>query len=192
MSGGLSFHETMTGPVALGAQDPDEGTNSPNASPLSIQCHIMIDDLDRFVADPEHVGAIQGSIEYGPFGGELPVKGGIFNLFKKEDAQRVMEYRLPFEQDGKRYLLAGRKHVRDEHGVDVWKDTTTLYTRVHEGPDESGPVAAAGVLTIGVEALARMTGSMRPTGGGGIESLAKFGRFFMGELWETYGKTKLS
>ena len=191
MSGGLGFHETMSGPVALGVEAPAEGASSPQAAPLTINCHIAIDDIDRFVDDADHTGAIAGSVEYVAFGGELPVRDGVFNLFKREDGQRVMEYRLPFEFDGRLYLLAGRKHVRDEPGFDVWKDTTTLYTRVHEGSDESGSVAAAGVLTIGVEALARMTASMRPTEGGSIDSLVKFGRLFMGELWETYGKSKL-
>jgi len=191
MSGGLRFHETMTGPVAVGVDDPAEGASNPQAAPLSIDCRIAIDDIDRFVDDADHTGAIEGSVEYVAFGGELAVTDGIFNLFKKKNGQRVMKYQLPFEYGERPYLLAGRKHVRDEPGFDVWKDTTTLYTRVHESSDESGPVAAAGVLTIGVEALARMTASMRPTEGGGFDSLVKFGRLFMGELWETYGKTKL-
>jgi len=191
VSGGLTFHETMTGPVALGATDPAAGASDLQAAPLSINCHIAIDDIDRFLDEADHTGTIEGSLEYAAFGGELGVTNGIFNLFKKEDGQRVMEYRLPFAYDGRPHFLVGRKHVRDEPGFDVWKDTTTLYTLVHEGSDESGPVAAAGVLTIGVEALARMTASMRPSEGGGIDSLVKFGRLFMGELWETYGKTKL-
>ena len=192
MSGGLRFDETMIGPVALGREDPERAAQSSNALELAIHCHIAIDDVDRFLDDADHTGGIEGSIDYSPFGGELPVVDGIFNLFKKEQGQRVMEYRLPFARDGRPHLLAGRKYVHDDRGLDVWKDTTTLYTRIHDSAEEDGPVIAAGVLAIGVEALGRMVASMRPTGGGGVESLAKFGGLFMGELWQTYAKPKLS
>jgi hypothetical protein len=189
--GGVTFSETMAGPVALGATDPEDGAARADAARLAIHCNIRIDDLDRFVDDPQHAGSIDGSVEYAPFGAELPAKG-IFNLFNPGDepGEKYMEYRLAFEHDGRPYYLAGRKHVHDDPGFDMWKDTTTLYTVVHEGADESGPVAAAGVLSLGVEALAKMMSTMRPTDGG-LGSLAKFGRFFLGSLWETYGADKL-
>ena len=191
MSGGLSFHETMTGPVALGAQDPAEGASNPQAAPLSINCHISIDDIDRFVADREHTGSITGSVEYEPFGGTLPVTRGIFNLFSPGGPnERLMQYRLAFEHDGKPYFLDGAKHVHDDPGFDVWKDTTTLHTVLHEGSDESGPVAGAGILSLGAEALTRMMTTMRPVGGG-VEPLVKFGKVFLGSLWESYGKDKI-
>jgi hypothetical protein len=188
---GLTFKETMSGPVALGASDPEAGAADPNASTLTIHCEISIDDIDRFVADREHTGSITGSVEYEPFGGTLPVSSGIFNLFSPGGPnERLMQYRLAFEHDGRPYFLDGRKHVHDDPGFDVWKDTTTLHTVLHEGSDESGPVAGAGILSLGVEALARMMSTMRPTGGG-IEPLVKFGKVFLGSLWETYGADKI-
>lgn len=193
MSAGLTFSETMHGPVALGASDPEQGAQSVDAADLAVHCKIEIDDIDRFVSDPEHTGSIEGTVAYGPFGGELPVARGIFNLFSPGDraGEKIMEYRLAFEHDGRPYFLAGRKHVHDDPGFDIWKDTTTLYTVVHEGADESGPVAAAGVLGLGVEALTKMMSTMRPTGDGGIGPLAKFGKLFLGSLWETYGADKI-
>jgi len=188
---GLTFRETMSGPVALGATDPEAGAADPNASTLAIHCEISIDDIDRFVADREHTGSITGSVEYEPFGGTLPVTKGIFNLFSPGGPnERLMQYRLAFEHDGKPYFLDGAKHVHDDPGFDVWKDTTTLQTVLHEGTDESGPVAGAGILSLGVEALTRMMTTMRPTGGG-IEPLVKFGKVFLGSLWESYGKDKV-
>jgi len=188
---GLTFRETMSGPVALGATDPEAGAADPNASTLAIHCEISIDDIDRFVADREHTGSITGSVEYEPFGGTLPVTKGIFNLFSPGGPnERLMQYRLAFEHDGKPYFLDGAKHVHDDPGFDVWKDTTTLQTVLHEGTDESGPVAGAGILSLGVEALTRMMTTMRPTGGG-IEPLVKVGTVFLGSLWESYGKDKV-
>jgi hypothetical protein len=191
MSGGLTFSETMHGPVALGAADPEGGAAAANAADLAVHCDIAIDDVDRFAADPEHTGAITGSVDYEPFGGELPVTRGIFNLFAPgAPGEKVMEYRLAFVHDGSPYFLAGRKHVHDDPGFDVWKDTTTLYTVVHEGDDESDPVAAAGLLSLDAEALTRMLATMR-SHGGELEPVIAFGKLFLGSLWETYGADKV-
>jgi hypothetical protein len=188
---GLTFRETMSGPVALGASDPQVGAADPNAKNVAIHCKISIEDIDRFVADREHTGSISGSVESELFGGELPVTRGIFNLFSPGGPnERLMQYRLAFEHDGKPYFLDGAKHVQDDPGFDVWTDTTTLHTVLHEGSDTSGPVAGAGILSLGVEALARMMSTMRPVDGG-IEPLVKFGKVFLGSLWEQYGKDKI-
>ena len=101
-----------------------------------------------------------------------------------------MQYRLAFEHDGKPYFLDGAKHVHDDPGFDVWKDTTTLHTVLHDGSDASGPVVGAGILSLGIEALARMMSTMRPVGGG-VEPLVVFGKVFLGSLWEGYGKDKI-
>jgi hypothetical protein len=188
---GLTFRETMSGPVALGASDPAAGAADATAKNLAIHCEISIDDIDRFVADQEHTGSITGSVEYEAFGGTLPVSKGIFNLFAPGGPnERLMQYRLAFEHDGKPYFLDGAKHVHDDPGFDVWKDTTTLLTVLHEGADASGAVVGAGILSLGVEALTRMMTTMRPVGGG-IEPLVKFGKVFLGSLWESYGKDKV-
>ena len=188
---GLTFRETMSGPVALGATEPEAGAADPNAETVAIHCEISIDDIDRFVADREHTGSITGSVESELFGGEEPVSRGIFNLFSPGgENERLMQYRLAFEHDGKPYFLDGAKHVHDDRGFDVWKDTTTLHTVLREGSDASGPVAGAGILSLGAGALARMMSTMRPVDGG-IEPLAKFGKVFLGSLWEQYGKDKI-
>jgi cholesterol oxidase len=190
MSGGLSFSETMAGPVTLGVADPQTGANADAAAELAIHCNITIDDVDRFLADPQHTGAIDGSVDYAPYGSGLPVSRGIFNLFSPGDpGEKLMEYRLAFEHEGEARFLVGRKHVHDDPGFDLWKDTTTLYTVVYEGENESGDVAGAGILSLGVEALARMVATMRPRDDG-VEPLVKFGRLFLGALWDTYGATK--
>ena len=188
---GLTFHETMSGLVALGETDPEAGAASSAAAELAIHCEITIDDIDRFVDDPEHTGSMAGTVDYAPFGGGIPVTYGIFNLFSPGGpGEKIIECRLGFDHSGTAYYLVGKKHVHDDPGFDVWKDTTTLLTVVHEGSDESGPVVGAGVLSLGVAALARMMSTMRPHDGG-LEPMAKFGRVFLGSLWEAYGADKL-
>jgi cholesterol oxidase len=191
MSGGLTFRETMAGPLSLTASDPATGAAAADAVELAIHCTIEIDDVDTFVADPQHTGSLAGTIDYGPFGGELTAMSGTFNLFSPGGpGERIMEYRLAFTHDGTSYLLDGKKHAHDDPGFDVWKDTTTLYTVLHEG-DENGAIVGAGVLSLGVEALTKMMATMRPTGDGHIEPLVQFGKLFLGALWETYGADKI-
>jgi hypothetical protein len=103
-----------------------------------------------------------------------------------------MVYELGFQHGGRPYYLAGRKEVRnDRRGTDLWNDTTTLLTRLHEGSDATGPVVGAGVLRLGVADLARLTSTLHVVNAKGpgdhARALGAFGRFFMGSLWETYG-----
>ena len=105
-------------------------------------------------------------------------------------AEKLLE--LAFEHEGKSYYLAGHKEVRDAAPTELWKATTTLYTRLHEGTDKEAPVVAAGVLSLGVKQLMALVSTMRVTNAGShareIETMMKFGRFFMGDLWDTYVK----
>jgi hypothetical protein len=80
--------------------------------------------------------------------------------------------------------------VRDDPGFDLWRDTTTLFTRLHDGSDTTAPILASGVLTLGMAELLRLVASMEVTNarslGEKAVTLARFGRFFMGELWDSY------
>jgi hypothetical protein len=102
-----------------------------------------------------------------------------------------MVYELGFQHDGKRYYLAGRKEVRDDAGVDLLSDTTTLFTRLHEGDDATGPVVGAGVLHLDMGDFARLMSTIRPVGarsaGEGAGAVLTFSRFFAGQLMDTYG-----
>ena len=64
----------------------------------------------------------------------------MFNLFvDTEPGVKHMLYRLWFRDGvGHPLTLTGFKLVRDDAGFDVWKDTTTLFTRVLRGHVEEG------------------------------------------------------
>jgi hypothetical protein len=190
MSAGLTFNETMAGPFALGASDPDAGAAAETR--LTMHATVEIDDMDRFIDDPQHLGRLSGRVNFGPFGDEIRAETGLFNLFSPSESPmlKLMRYELAFDHASESYYLAGQKHVHDQPGFDIWKDTTTLFTRLHQGTDQSGPVVGAGILTLGVADLARLVSSMRVLGQPheAPEVLAKFGRFFMGELWDTYAR----
>lgn len=191
---GLRFDETMAGAVMRGESDYREGEMKGRMAGeiLAMHATVTIDDMQAFIADPAHEGRLSGSIDYPPFGTAIPCDGGRFNLFSPSDDPRMklMVYELGFSHEGRAYYLAGRKEVRDDPGFDLWSDTTTLFTRLHEGSDSSGRVVAAGVLTLGVTDLARLVASMQVLGSDGLgdkaETLSRFGRFFMGQLWDSY------
>ncbi|HEX5787787.1 MAG TPA: hypothetical protein VFY03_06380, partial [Woeseiaceae bacterium] len=193
---GISFRETMDGWFALGETDPEAGAKQGKAAGTELAMHasINIRDLDAFIANPGHQGEIIGIVDFPPLGTGIPATHGVFNLFSPagEPDTKYMVYELGFEHGGEDYYLAGRKVVRDDPGLDMLKDTTTLFTVLHRGTDKSGEIVGAGVLTLGIEQLARLVPTMKATNAASTadaaKTLYKFGRFFLGELWSTYGR----
>jgi hypothetical protein len=186
----LTFRETMSGPLALNETDPTAGAGKGRHTPFTFHATISVDDMEAFVRDPQHAARLVAHVSYPPFGDNLPVKRGSFNLFKSGDAPntRLMTYGMAFEHQGREYYLAGTKTIRDDKGLDLWHDTTRLYCRLHEGSDERGPVVGAGVLKLGVGDLLKLVSSMRSSreGTAGLQAVAGFGRFFLGTLWDVY------
>jgi hypothetical protein len=130
-----------------------------------------------------------GYVESDALGGRLPVEHGTFNLFvDTEPGVKRMLYRLFFRDGaGHPLTLSGHKLVKDDAGFDVWKDTTTLFTRVvrgHVGEAEepSAELVASGVLRIRVRDFARQLTTFR----GGVGAMLKFGVIFVGQLAEAY------
>jgi predicted acylesterase/phospholipase RssA len=193
---GIAFRETMTGGFSLGQTDPAEGQRQGKDAGTSLALHaaVEIPDVKRFREEPAHAGRLTGHIDFRPFGGQIPGKNGVFNLFSPSDQPKLklMVYELGFEHDGRDYYLAGRKEVRDDPGFDLWEDTTTLYTRLHEGRDQSDPVVGAGILTLGPADLLKLVSTMRVTNAKDlkekVETLGDFTRFFLGELADSYVK----
>ena len=191
---GITFRETMAGGFSLGETDPRTGEQKGKAAGHIMAMHatITIQDLDRFISDPGHTGGINGSIDFPPFGENIPAKAGVFNLFSPagDAGMKLMVYELAFEHGGKNYYLAGHKEVKDDPGLDLWKDTTTLFATLHYGDDKSGPVAGAGILSLGPLALAKMVTTMHSTNTSstieGMRVVGRFGKFFLGELWDSY------
>jgi cholesterol oxidase len=101
-----------------------------------------------------------------------------------------MLYRLFFRDGaGHPLTLSGYKLIEDNAGFDVWRDTTTLFTRVLRGHvDEAGEtgaeVVASGVLRIRARDFARQLTTFR----GSLGGLLRFLIIFLGQLAEAYLK----
>jgi len=191
---GISFRETMAGFFALGETDPETGAAKGRANGTRLAMHATIDinDIRGFVSDPQHRGGITGHIDFAPFGQNIPASGGVFQLFAtgNEPKLKWMVYELGFQHQGKRYYLAGKKAVRSRSVLRMFSDTTTLFTRLHEGSDVSGPVVGAGVLTLGVTDLLKLLSTFHSINaesfGGRLSAGGAFAGFFTRELWNSY------
>lgn len=191
----IFFRETMSGGLSLGTTDPRRGAALGRRTPFTFHATILVDDLDAFLEDPEHTARLLARASYAPFGKELLVERGCFNLFRPADAPgtRLMTYGLPFVSGARAYYLSGIKVVHDDQGWDLWRDTTRLSCRLHEGEDERGPVVGAGVLSLGLRdvlALMATLGSCLPEPEG-LKARLRFGEFFLGSLWRLYAPRRL-
>jgi cholesterol oxidase len=187
---GVQFTETMRGFASTSAVDDyTAGFEQGKAddSPLEFTVTVTADDVDRLVEEPEHEARLEGTVTAPALSATpMKVESGRFNLLTRDAdhaGARQMLYAMPLvTDDGRRFHLEGFKQIHDDKGLDLWKDTTTLYVTVHEG-GEDGPVAAKGIVTIHVADFAKQMTTMR----GGLGALATFSRMFAGSLNESFG-----
>jgi uncharacterized protein (DUF362 family) len=159
---GLRFRETMAGRVALGETDARAG--AARGSPLRFDVEIAIDSLGAFLRSADHRAALTGTVSWDGAGEGLPIRDGVFQLFHVDaSGMRRMSYAFRFSgADGTTWMLRGHKELRDDRGVDVAADLTTLFTTLHRA-DEEAP-RAAGVLRFDLARVPALLGSLRATG----------------------------
>jgi len=194
---GIQFKETMAGGFCLGTHDPKQGNSRGKHKGFELAMHaqVDIDDIQSFVDEPNHQGRLCGSIDFTPMGAGMVAHSGVFNLFYPDSQpdMKLMVYELGFKHQGQEYYLAGKKEVRDDPGFDLWSDTTTLLTQLHQGIDKKAPVVGAGILSLGVKDLVKLVSTVTVLNAQSskdkVATVAKFGQFFMGELWDIYGIT---
>ena len=199
----VRFTEEMKGHVSFGEPDYERGAREGReaGTRLMFRLTIEVEDLDRFAADARRTAGVGGWVGCEALGGRLPVEGGAFNLLVDEagTGRKRMLYRLFFRDGvGHPLTLAGTKVVGAGPGTRVWRDTTTLYTRVSRGHveegDEPAETVASGILRLGLPGFLRQLTTFRATGGSSAARASAVGRFdalFLGGLWQVYGDRAL-
>jgi cholesterol oxidase len=200
-SASVEFTEEMKGYVAFGTDgDYDAGFRKGRRTKTDLMFHLTItaEDLDSFIADPAHEAVARGFVRCPQLGGELEVANGVFNLFvdqEGDERRKRMFYRLPFADSQAHPLtLVGHKVIEDDPGLDMWTDTTTLFTRILSGhvvtdaAQENAYVVATGILHIHPLDFARQLTTFRVHPAARVDALARFGALFAGDLWDVYAR----
>lgn len=201
----LQFTEDMKGYVGLGEADFQRGFDLGRDRKTFLHCHltIKVDGVNRFITNPDHEARVEGTVFCEELGGERPIEDGVFNLFvnEKDYTEKRMLYRLHFRDGaGNPLTLSGFKEIRDDPGLDVWSDTSTLYTRIYRGTvtaeQEAGAeVVAAGIIRIAMFDFLKQLTTFRveaPTLADRTAALGRFGAMFLGKLWDVYAREVVS
>lgn len=194
----VRFTEQMKGFASFGETDFARGYADGRAGDMDLMFHLTIelDDIAEFAADPRHQAHARGWVQSHPLGGRREVERGIFNLLVETPDPEVhhMLYRLWFHDGaGHPLTLSGFKIIRPGSLLDLWPDTSTLYTRVLQGhvdDDEGAPVVSSGILRILRRDFMRQLTTFRSGGSTPRDraaALARFNLLFAGELWGIYG-----
>jgi len=180
---GLSFTERMRGTVTMG------GIRSACGFTLTA----VVEDLDRFLDDDQRRARLAGTVE-APALSEAPLTAhGVLELLVVDPVDpgiRRMTYRMVLTSTtGATFGFHGEKTVRDDRGIDVWADTTTLSITLHDGT-ESGPVLGTGVLRIHPADFAIQVRTVRAIGASTPQQrlavLSQFNSYFTRSLAEIY------
>ncbi len=197
---GIRFTESLKGTIS-GAVDLDyvqaSNPDRPGASALRFIITVLVDDLDAMLADPSHPMQVTGCVIAPALSPHpLTVRHGVLHVLvpdpERPDYEQLRYKMHLLSNEGEHFYLEGFKKLTDDPGIDFWEDTTTLFITVRRGDSPAAPLAYKGVLRISVEDFARQCSTFRvthaPNTQAQLEAVARFGRFFLGGLFELYWK----
>jgi hypothetical protein len=211
----VSFTEEMKGFITFGELDYERGAQLGKENDTNIMFHltITVNGVNRFVTNPEHdTDDVKGYVRCKAPGGDLTVESARFNLFVDDADPSIkrMFYRLFFkDSQGNPLTLSGFKFIKDDPGFDIWHDTTTLFTRVLNGhvseedehAAEEDPaklkqmVKGSGIIIIHFFDFLKQLTTFRaggPTISDRASAMSRFGKLFMGKLWDVYARNVLT
>ena len=196
---GIQFTETMRGYFSTKvtdsfqrAYDRGEADDSNFQFILTIQS----EDMEYMIENDQHPARMVGSVIAPALSDEpLTVTDGHFNLFvddPNEPGTKKMKYRMKLtDEAANTFYFYGYKVLRDDVGLDMWSDTTTLYISVWRGEDDSGELLGRGILRISPEDFMKQLATLQAINaesvGDALKATARFGAFFTGVLHKTYG-----
>ncbi|HWR48719.1 MAG TPA: patatin-like phospholipase family protein [Pseudonocardiaceae bacterium] len=193
---GLAFRENMAGTVAFGGSDALVSAQLGDArgDKMTLRLTVEIDDVDAFLADRQHRSVVAGSVDCEVLGGVLPIERGSVKLLPANGTGRAttMEYRLDFaDRTGRELTLLGTKTVRNDPGLDLWRETTTLdlrlFLRQHHlnGSGPEGTPVLSGRLRLSLRSFLRQLSTFHATATTPlrrVQTVLAFGGFFLRRL----------
>jgi uncharacterized protein (DUF362 family) len=197
---GIRFSETMSGYLAVGVEDFEEGEKKGKEqdNALSFDVTIEIESVSDFIKLSGQEAKMSGTVSYKPLGQNLPIHEGVFTLFKPDEASgtRQMTYSFWFTgNDGVDYSLYGYKVIHDDPGIDVLEDMTRLFTRIYKGKQVEGAPIGSGILIFHLLSFPSMLASFEVTNTLSpitkIRTISAFVKFCYGEISDTYLRTPI-
>jgi cholesterol oxidase len=196
---GIQFTETMRGYFSAAIHDDYERAaerGRQDNSPCEFTLTVRSDDLGEMLEDPNHAAKLSGTVTAPALSPRpMTVLSGEFHLFVPDPEHvetRLMRYlMLLASTNGERFLLDGFKVVRDDGVLSIWHDTSTLYITMFRGEEHESPIAGKGILHIlpkdFVHQLSTIQATNAPNEIERLKAEARFGRFFVGVLFDVYG-----
>jgi uncharacterized protein (DUF362 family) len=165
---GLRFLETMSGYLAEGVEDFEEGEikGREQGNTLSFDLKIEVESVSDFIKLSGQKAKISGTLSYKPLGQSLSIRDGVFTLFRPDPASgtRQITYSFGFSgKDGADYLLYGYKVIHDDPGIDVFDDMTRLFTHIYKGGGTHGTPIGSGILVFRMVDFPAMLASFEVT-----------------------------
>lgn len=195
---GVQFTEAMKGYFSTNEKDDFnlglEAGKSEN-SPFEFMLTIHSDDIDQFIQDKAHEATMIGSVLAPALSNApLTVLNGKFNLFiqdeQSSDRKKMLYHMTMHSIEGQTFYFAGFKDIHDDKGLDVWTDTTKLFITVYEGENDEGAIIGKGILKIEINDFRKQLTTIKATNTDvateKLAAIAKFGKLFAGNVWETY------
>ncbi|MCC5938181.1 MAG: GMC family oxidoreductase [Lunatimonas sp.] len=197
---GVQFTETMRGFFGMGElEDYERGfeQGKKHKSAFEFTLTIQTEDMDHFTNDPSHPGSLFGTM-LAPALSASPMTalGGGFNLFienpEAPDRKKMKYTAILKSEEGDTFYFEGFKDIFNDRVVDVWKDTTTLFIDVYKGTNRTGALVGKGKLVIRIADFIQQLRTVKAIHASskqeGIRAVATFGKFFAGNVFETYAR----
>ncbi len=172
---------------------------------FKITLTVICEDLEKMLHEKEHLSRMVGTVEAPSLSAEpLLISEGSFQLFidyegEMETKRMVYKAKL-FSPKGENYNFEGYKTIRDDKGFDAWNDTTTLYSTIYSDTENINEdlldkdekyIKAQGIihvhLTDFIKQMTTMKALYADTTTEKLKALYSFGKYFAGNLYDTYG-----
>ena len=161
---------------------------------FSVELHLTVhvQDMEEFCDSSIPQARVTGRMVAESLGGELLIARGVFQILRDpgETVQRRLVYELQFDDGDHHYLLFAQKILRDDPGFDMWRDITSMHLELFKLDGSLRESLAKGELRQGLMGFGKLMASVRACGVEGMlaeaEQIALFGRFMMGEIYDTY------
>ena len=197
---GIRFTETMRGffstSVRDGRYEDGEMAGQAENNAFAFTLTITADDVNVLVNDPQHPAGMAGTATAATISPDpMTVSNGVFNLFVDDPDSvdtKLMKYAMTLTTTAGRVLyFSGFKVVHKDTALQAWPETSTLYTTIRDGANNTAPILGQGILHILPADFQKQMQTLEEPGAANpaeqLQAAATFGQYFAQVTWRAYG-----